>query len=97
MKIKYSIHLKHRLVIRNIDNDLPDKIFRESRERFFDTETGHLIAVKKVELYGKIRDVMIAYIREGNTVKILTIHPLKHGQKWKRVKSGRWRKTDERI
>jgi hypothetical protein len=46
----------------------------------------------KVELYNKIRDVMIAYIIKEDFVKNLTIHPLKERQKENRLKSGRWRK-----
>jgi hypothetical protein len=43
-------------------------------------------------LYGKERDVMIAYVYEEDFVKLLTIHPLKEGQKENRVRSGRWRR-----
>jgi hypothetical protein len=46
----------------------------------------------KVEIYSKIREVMIAYVVEENYTKLLTIHPLKEGQKENRVKTGRWRK-----
>ena len=58
---------------------------------YFDTETGYLIAVKKVELYGKSREVMVAYVKdEDNLVKLLTIHPLKKGQKRNRINIRRW-------
>jgi hypothetical protein len=46
----------------------------------------------KVDLYNKSRDVMVAYAVKKDSVKLLTIHPLKEGQKANRVKSGRWRK-----
>jgi hypothetical protein len=35
---------------------------------------------------------MIAYTVEEDIARLLTIHPLKEGQKENRVKSGRWRK-----
>jgi hypothetical protein len=57
-----------------------------------DQETKHFIATMEIELYNKRREVMVAYIIEGDIVKLLTIHPLKDGQKENRVKSGRWRK-----
>lgn len=42
--------------------------------------------MKKVELYGKSREVMVAYVKdEDNLVKLLTIHPLKKGQKRNRI------------
>lgn len=92
MKIIYSKHLANRLKLRNIEYNLPEKIFHQSKENFFDNETGHLIAITKTELYGKTREVMVAYVLEGNNVKLLTIHPLKEGQKENRVNTGRWRK-----
>jgi len=92
MKIKYSFHLKRRIIIRKIDHDLPKRIYENAEERFIDNDTEHLIAVKKEKMYGKIRDIMVAYKYEGIDIKLLTIHPLKKGQKENRIKSGRWRK-----
>lgn len=92
MQIKYSKHLEQRLSIRGIGYDLPRKIFVESRERYIDDETEHFIATMEIELYNKLREVMIAYVVEGDVARLLTIHPLKEGQKENRIKSGRWRK-----
>ncbi len=92
MKIKYSEHIKTRIALRKIDYDLPKRILENAKERFIDTETGHTIAVAKVIIYDKERDVMIAYKHADMDVKLLTIHPLKEGQKENRLKSGRWRK-----
>lgn len=92
MQIKYSKHIEARIVMRKIEYSLPKEIYKNAEERFIDTETGHTIAVKKAVLYGKERDIMVAYRYEDIDVKLLTIHPLKEGQKGNRVKSGRWRK-----
>lgn len=92
MKIKYSEHLEYRLTLRKVEYSLPQRIFELSNERYFDGETGHLIAIMEVELYNKQRDVMVAYEVEGDIARLLTIHPLKEGQKENRIKSGRWRK-----
>jgi len=92
VQIKYSKHLEQRLSIRGMGYDLPRKIFVESRERDIDDETKHFIATMEVELYNKLREVMIAYVVEGAVARLLTIHPLKEGQKENRIKSGRWRK-----
>jgi len=78
--------------LRKIEYDLPRKIFEKSEERYLDVKTGHIIAVMKVELYKKIREAMVAYVIENNCGKLLTIHPLKEGQKRNRMESGRWRK-----
>jgi hypothetical protein len=58
-----------------------------------DAETGHMIAVMDVELYGRIREVSLVYVTGSDVVKLLTIHPLKDGQKAARVASGRWRRV----
>ena len=92
MKIKYSKHLEQRLSLRGIDYELPKKILEQSNERYLDQETKHFIATMEIELYSKLREVMVAYIVEKDIAKLLTIHPLKEGQKENRVKSGRWRK-----
>lgn len=92
MQVKYSEHIKTRIALRKIDYNLPKKIFDEAQERFIDTETGHTIAVTKAIIYDKERDVMVAYRHEGIDIKLLTIHPLKEGQKENRIKSGRWRR-----
>jgi hypothetical protein len=82
------------LSIRRIDYDLPKKIFDQSNERYMDQETKHFIATMEIELYNKLREVMVAYVVEQDAVKLLTIHPPKEGQKDNRVRSGRWRKIE---
>jgi hypothetical protein len=67
-------------------------IYAKSVERYYDVQTGHQIAVMDVQMYGRSRECMVAYAEEGETVKLLTIHPLKSGQKDNRLQTGRWRK-----
>jgi hypothetical protein len=45
-------------------------------------------------IYGKLREVMVAYDIKEETVRLLTIHPLKEGQKENRVNLCRWRKLE---
>jgi hypothetical protein len=92
MQIKYSKHIKTRIALRKIDYDLPKRIFEKAEERFIDTETGHTIAIMNTAIYGKERDIMVAYKYDNEDVKLITIHPLKEGQKENRIQSGRWRK-----
>ena len=91
MKIKYSEHIKKRLELRRIEHELPKNVFEQAKERSYDKETGHLIAVMNVDLYSKNRDIMVAYIIQEDCAKLLTIHPLKEGQKENRINTGRWR------
>lgn len=92
MQIKYSKHLETRLALRKIEYDLPRRIYENAEERFIDSETGHLIAVMRTVIHGKERDIMIAYTHGDADINLLTIHPLKEGQKENRIQSGRWRK-----
>ena len=94
MKIEYSAHMVHRLALRKISPDLPQQVYEESNERYYDIETGHTIATMNVIIYGKLREVMVAYDIKEQTVRLLTIHPLKEGQKENRMKSGRWRRLE---
>ena len=71
---------------------MPKRIIEETKENYYDNETGHLIATMKTEINNKIKEVIVAYTVEGEILKLLTIHPLKKGQKENRIKSGRWRK-----
>jgi len=90
--VKYSRHIISRLRIRQIDYELPKIIFEQSKERYYDIDTGYMIAIMKANLYGKTREVMVAYVIEERDAILLTIHPLKEGQKEAREKSRRWRK-----
>ena len=92
MQIIYSWHIENRIRLRRIEHDLPKRIVEQSEENYYDEKTGHHIATMKTELNNKIKEIMVAYTMEGETVKLLTIHPLKKGQKENRVKRGRWRK-----
>ena len=91
MEVSYSEHIKNRLKFRKIDYELPKIIFEQSENKYFDTETGHFIAVMNTNLYNKNREVMVVYTFDGGYVTLLTIHPLKEGQKEKRINTGRWR------
>ena len=91
MKVEYSKHIKSRLKLRRIGDDLPKQIFEEATERYLDIESGHRVAVMSVPLYDRSREVMVAYVIDEKCATLLTIHPLKDGQKGNRIRSGRWR------
>ena len=89
MLIKYSKHLENLLILRKIPRDLPLRIFEQAEERFTDGETGNYIAVKRVESFGKERDMIVVHDKKEDEVEIIPIHPLKERQKENRVESGR--------
>ncbi|MFH1347846.1 MAG: hypothetical protein ABIH22_04060 [Candidatus Margulisiibacteriota bacterium] len=88
--IKYSNHLRFRLEIRNIPCDLAKDIYNYSREHYYDTITKYYIAIGAAEYKRKHREMAVIYKEDGEIIEIITVHPLKRGQKDNRVKRGRW-------
>ncbi|MEK6646979.1 MAG: hypothetical protein AABY84_09935 [Candidatus Firestonebacteria bacterium] len=91
-KIVYTQHLQLRIKFREIDNELPYKIYRTSTEKYFDYNTNYYIAVSNVHYKGKMREMAIVYEETINEIKIITMHPLKLYEKMNRINRGRWRK-----
>ena len=89
-KTVYTAHLKFRLDKRRIPAHIPETIYQDSNERYYDAATGHKIAVARLDYSGREREVMIAYDEFEDRVEILTVHPLKWMQKQQRIKSKRW-------
>ena len=90
-EIRYTSHLKVRLEFRELPHELPREIYQEADERYFDTHTLRKIAVKRVPYRGRVREFLVAYDERGPKVLLVTIHPLKPHQKYRRVLSGRWK------
>jgi hypothetical protein len=88
--IKYSNHLRFRLGIRNILYDLPKDIYNYSIEHYYDTITKYYVAIGSAKYKRKHREMAVIYKENKGIIEIITIHPLKRGQKENRVKKGRW-------
>ena len=93
VNIIYTAHLKFRLKVRNIPLSLPKKIFKEAKEHYYDSLTGHYVAVHKLVFNNKTREFALTYDKKEDVVEIITVHPLKAYQKITRINSGRWQKT----
>jgi len=63
-----------------------------SVEKYYDTATGHKIAVGRLDYSGSKREMMIAYDEFEDRIEIVTVHPLKWMQKQHRIKTKRWAK-----
>jgi len=90
LEVKYTAHLELRLRARKIHYKLPRVIYRLAEERYFDISTMHNIAVKHVKYGKKTVPFMIAYDKKGQTVEIVTIHPISEEQIKARVEGKRW-------
>lgn len=82
-------HLKFRLEKRGIPANIPRKIYQDSNEKYYDSATGHKIAVGGLDYSGREREVMIAYDEFEDRIEIVTVHPLKWMQKQQRIKNKR--------
>lgn len=82
--------------MRNIPFNLPEKIFYEAKERYYDNLTKHHIAIISVEIGGKSKEMALSfdYGRQADSVDLITLHPIKPYQKHSRIISGRWRKYE---
>jgi len=90
VKVKYTSHLKVKMVVRGVPKDLPEIVFREAESRFRDGTTGHYVALKEASYAGKRRLIMVAYDIKDDMIEIVTVHPMGGRQVEARINSGRW-------
>src|SRR5262245_54498814 len=89
-RIRYSDHLQLRLNLRRIPSPLPRNVYRRAKELFYDSRTGHFVAVARARYGGRFREMMVAFSETKEEVTLVTAHPLKPRQKANRIASGRW-------
>jgi hypothetical protein len=90
VRVVYTDHLKLRLRARRIPEKMPERIYREAKERYYNHATFRHIAVMSVIYHHRRRKMMIAYDEFSNHVEIVTIHPIESRQISERVLAGRW-------
>lgn len=90
MSVRYADHLRHRMALRQLSQTFVEEIFRDPQERFRDTATGYLVALRRRTFAGKERDVIIVYQEEQEGPLLITCHPLRDSERARRVSSGRW-------
>jgi hypothetical protein len=89
-RIQYADHLRLRLTLRQIPEQLPRRVYQRTKEQFFDTVTHHRVAVARAHYAEKIREMAVSFEDDGETVTLITIHPLKAQQKTNRINTRRW-------
>lgn len=90
MEIRYSSHLQFKLRVRAIAETLPERIYRESQQRYQNHHTLRHIAVMEAYYQRKRTLMMIAYDQFAGYVEIVTIHPITKDQIQDRLRDGRW-------
>lgn len=92
--VVYTAHLELRVKLRFIPTDLPRKIYKTAKERYFDTETKLFIAIGQAIYKSKRREFAVVYEETATAVRLITIHPLKLQQKAARIQTGRWQELE---
>jgi hypothetical protein len=64
--------------------DSPKDAFMNKELRY----SNHLVG--RAEYAGKVRELAVAFVDKNEYIEVITIHPLKPGQKDKRISTGRW-------
>jgi hypothetical protein len=90
VNVKYSNHLEFKIRVRKIPANLPERIYRESTERYYNHYSFRHIAIMMVQ-YGRRRTLMmVAYDEFPDSVELITIHPITKKQIRDRIQIGRW-------
>lgn len=93
-EIIYTAHLRFRLKIREIPDDIPKQIYKKAKEKYFDSKTGYYVAVGKLYYKNRFREMVLVYEETASEIRIITIHPLKPYEKLSKIKSKRWQKNE---
>ncbi|MCK4343242.1 MAG: hypothetical protein KAY37_16130 [Phycisphaerae bacterium] len=89
--IRYCLHMKERLVLRQIDQHLPEQIIREADRIVEDAATGYQIALATVTYRGSDHLMMVAFEEGPDEIVAITIHPLDERDVTLKLQSGRWK------
>jgi hypothetical protein len=84
--IIWSDYLQYRAKLRGFELTKIEEILKYTGERYYDTETGRIIAVGRHDR----RLVIIPYEHTGNSITPVTIHATTHQQIRFRLTSGRY-------
>ncbi|MFZ5591751.1 MAG: hypothetical protein ACOY81_08110 [Bacillota bacterium] len=95
--VVYSRHFTARKELRDIPDGLAELVLKNADSYYIDVMTDYRIAVKRVEFNGAERDMALTYSISEDKIILITLHPLKEGQRENRVQSGRWVKNESLL
>lgn len=78
--------------LRRISKAAVGKVLNAPLVQAIDTLTGNTVAVGEASYAGKIRLLVVAYDETEDSVRVITVHPIRASQYRMRLKNGRWRK-----
>lgn len=95
VKIILQPHLKIRLQQRKIPQNYPGKILAKPESQYFDSLTGHFIAVRRLKYNEKLRPMAVAYDIIDELIQVITIHPITDQEITNKVQRKRWTKDEK--
>ena len=89
-EIQYYGHYEASRIKHQIPEGTGEVVLQSADAHYYDNDSGHRIAVKRMYVLGAERDVALAYDVEGDSRIFVTVFPLKEGQQRNRQRNGRW-------
>jgi len=90
--VVFSEHAKKVLEVRRIDATKVSESIQTAEHRLYDVMGKTMVAVKKVQIHGKMLGLIVIYTKLNGQYKVVTVFPSKnyveHMQR--KVKKGRW-------
>lgn len=95
MEIEYSRHAKLKLKERGIRTAETEKTIATPDFLYYDLASRTMVAIRKVKIGGAETNLVVPFIKQGNSVKIVTVYPCrdiekelkkKEGARWVRIK-----------
>ena len=89
-EIRYGSRYEAKRVFHFIPEGVGEAVLQSPDARYYDKDSGHRIAVRRMYVLEAERDIAVAYdIVEGITT-LITVFPLKERQQQNRRRSERW-------
>lgn len=89
-EIRYGSRYENKRVSHAIPEGMGEGVLQRPDARYYDNDSGHCIAVRRMNVLGAERDIAVAYDLEEDIAILVTVFPLKEGQQRNRRQSGRW-------
>jgi len=95
IKITFSKHAQRKIVERELEQTIVEKVLESPNFIFYDLISKAMIAIAKVEIAGISTNLIVPYVKENDIFKIVTVYPCrdinreikrKEGTRWVRIK-----------
>ena len=89
-EIRYGSLYEAKRIFHSIPEGVGEVVLQSPDARYYDKDSGHRIAVRRLYVLGAERDVAVAYDIEDDIPLLITVFPLKERQQENRRRNERW-------